>query len=463
MSIVEELEAGGEILSAAVRAVIERLERRIAELEAQLKQNSTNSSKPPSSDFPGVVREPKKPTGKKRGGQAGHPGHFRARIPEDRVNHTLPHRPEMCRGCGESLADAAEAGSARVHQVVELPAPSAIVTEHQLMCLRCSRCGTVTEGQLPAEVGGKHFGPRLVAMASELHARYRMSVRETADLLGRMLDVPGPSVGCVESMLRESSAALAPVYDEVREAVRRSAAVGVDETPWKLAGKKWWLWVATTAGETMFRLGSSRGSGELRAFLGEDYRGVVSSDRWCAYQIYARRQLCWAHLPRSFRRLGLLGGKAAGFATRGEAICRRMFRWWWQVVEGRLSRVELKPRMERVQKRLRRLLEAGEGWSQKKVAGFCRNVLKLWDSLWTYLDEPVEPTNNAAERAIRPAVLWRKGCFGNQSEAGLRFVERALTLNATARQRELDPIEFLARAIHAHRSGTDPPKLLPSG
>ena len=200
MSAIEQLEASGEVLSPAVRAVIERLEKTIAELqervrelEARLALNSTNSSKPPSSDGPGVPRPAKKPKGRKRGGQPGHKGHHRMLLPPDRVDEFVRHTPESCEHCGHSLVGAEEALPAQVHQVVELPAIRAEVTEHQVLCLRCPRCSGVTRKPLPE--GGKRFGPRLSALAAVLIGHYRMSRRSVTDLLGRLLDVPAPSLG----------------------------------------------------------------------------------------------------------------------------------------------------------------------------------------------------------------------------------------------------------------------------
>jgi transposase len=470
MSIVEQLEAAGEVLTPAVRETVTRLEavaarvalleERVRELEVELKLDSTNSSLPPSADPPGVKRAPKKPTGKKRGGQKGHRGHHRQRIAEDRVDEVVEHRPETC-GCGHSLADAEEAKPAWVHQVVELPPIRARVTEHRMHCLRCARCRKLTRANLPVE-GGRHFGPRVAALGSLLNGRYRLSRREMVDFLGRLLDVPGPSLGSTEAFSQEASAALEPSYREARAEVLRSASAGVDETPWKLAGGKQWLWVATAKSATLFHLGSGRGTEELRRFLGSSFGGVINSDRWCAYQMYERRQLCWAHLTRNFRKLALRGGKAVPFAERGEAVCKQVFRLCWDLLEGRLDRAQLAKKIKPVQARLRRLLREGVASSDKRVAGFCRNVLKLWLSLWTFVREPVEPTNNAAERALRPAVLWRKSCFGSQSDSGLRYVERMLTLTATARQQQVHPLDYLTRAISALRSGTSPPTLLPT-
>lgn len=467
MSIVEQLEGAGEIISPAVRAAILGLEatvallqERVRELEARLGLNSTNSSKPPSSDPPGVVRPAKKPTGKKRGGQKGHPGHHRKRIAADRVDEIVEHLPEACSHCGHGLAGAEEAKPAWVHQVVELPPIRAQVTEHRMHSARCPKCRKLTRAKLPVEVGGKHFGARLVGLGSLLNGRYRMSRRETVDLLSRLLDVPPPSLGSTEAFTQETSTALKPAYEQARAEVLRSETAGVDETPWKRAGRKQWLWVATAQRATVFHLGTGRGAEELRRFLGETFSGVVSSDRWCAYQIYERRQLCWAHLLRNFKKLALRGGQAAKFAEEGLKECALVFELWSQVQEGKRSREQMRCSIQRIRNRFRRLVRRGAESGDKKVAGFCRNLLRLQRWLWTFAEEPVEPTNNAAERALRPAVLWRKGCFGNQSEAGMRYVERVLTFTATCRQQQVHPFDFLALAIQALRSGTATPTLL---
>ena len=467
MSIIEQLEAAGEVLSPAVRAAIQGLEatiallqERVRELEARLAQNSTNSSKPPSSDPPGVIRPAKKPKGKKRGGQPGHRGHHRMLLPPERVEK-VEHVPEGCAHCGHSLTGAEEGRPAHVHQVVELPPIRAEVKEHRMVCLRCPKCSGLTRAPLPAEVGGKHFGPRLTALAGMLIGHYRMSRRSTVVLLGRLLDVPAPSLGSTEACTQETSAALETAYREARSEVRSSWWAGVDETPWKLCGKKMWLWVGVAPRATVFHLGGSRGAEELKEFLGE-FKGIASSDRWCAYQIYDRRQLCWAHLPRNFRKLGLRGGKAAEFAAQGGKVCDRVFERWRKFRDGSVDREGLKREMSAIQTSFRRLVERGAKSIDKRVAGLSRNLLKLWPSLWTFLDEPVEITNNAAERALRKAVLWRKGCFGNQSEAGLRYVERILSVSATCQQQQVHPLDFIALSIAALRSGKPAPKLLPA-
>jgi transposase len=473
MSTAERLEASGEVLSPEVRAALDErdalalklaaVEERLRELEARLGQNSKNSSRPPSSDPPGVVREKKKPSGCKRGGQRGHKGHHRVLLPPERVDEVVVHRPEACRHCGESLAGAKEVKPARRHQVVELPVVRAEVTEHRMVCVRCPGCRKLTRGSLPAGVRGKSFGPRLTARAGMLIGRFRQSRREVREVLATMLDVPPPSLGSTQAIAREVSAALEASYTEVREAVRRSESARVDETGWKLSGRRHWLWTAESDRGTVFHLGPSRGSRELVEMLGEGYGGIVTSDRWSAYRIYERRQLCWAHLQRNLEGLGLQGPEAARFARVGLALCDRLFETMRQVREGRLPREALRTRMARHRVRFSWLLRCGVKSGHRKVVAFASQLQALESALWTFLEHPIEPTNNAAERALRKAVLWRKGSFGSQSEDGLRFVERMLTLTETCRQFGLHPLHFLCEALSAHRAGTPSPKLLPTG
>jgi transposase len=326
-----------------------------------------------------------------------------------------------------------------------------------VLCLRCPGCSALNRAPVPA--GGKGFVPRLTALMGVLIGHYRMSRRSVTDLLGRLLDVPAPSLGSTEACTQETSAALEAAYRDIQAEVRGSWWACVDETPWKLCGQKRWLWVGAAERATAFRIGRGRGKKELREFLGE-FNGILSSDRWCSYQAYPKRQICWAHLIRNCRKLVLRGGKAAEFGEAGEKLCEQVFERWRSYRAGELARDEWQRAMRALEQEFRRLAEEGEKSINQKVASMCRNLLKLWPSLWTFVDEPVEPTNNTAERALRKAVLWRKNCFGNQSEAGLRYAERILSVSATCQQQKIHPLDFVARSIAALRAGTTAPHIL---
>lgn len=467
MSAVEQLEAAGEVLSPAVRAVILALEARIRELEVRLASNSTNSSRPPSSDPPGAVRPKKKRSGKRRGGQKGHPGHHRSLLPPERVDQVVEHCPEECRHCGHALAGASTREVVGRHQVVELPPIRAEVIEHRTLALSCPACGKSSRAVLPREVGRRHFGARLSALAVLLTSRFRLSRRDQRAFFEDLLDVPAPSLGMTQAFIHEASAALHGAYEEIRAAVRASAGANADETGWRLRGQTRWLWTATTQQATLMRLGRSRSARELVRLLGRHFEGWLSSDRWSAYKSHPteQRQLCWAHLKRNFEGLCLRGGAAAQTGHWGVEECDRLFHAWHGYVQGTLSRAELRKQIRPIRARFRRLLRWGAACESTKAAAMCRNLLSLWPALWSFLrnealDAGVEPTNNAAERSLRRAVLWRKTSFGSQSGKGLRATERLLSVTETARQRGIDLLDYLTRALTAHRQDSPAPQLL---
>lgn len=223
------------------------------------------------------------------------------------------------------------------------------------------------------------------------------------------------------------------------------------------------VWTAVTAGATLFRLGR-RGSPDARRLLGSGYSGSVGSDRWGAYRQYPpeRRQLCWAHLRRDFQGLSEREGETARLGRWRVAECSRLFCLWGRFRGGEITRNQLARLLVPVRWRMARLLKRGAALSGKARA-LCRELERLWPALWTWVHyEGVEPTNNVAERALRKPVLWRKGSFGFGSGRGLRFVERILTVGETCRQHKLGMLDYLTRAIEAHRTGSPAPLLLPT-
>jgi transposase len=469
MNAIEQLEAAGEVLSPAVRTMILTLEARIVTLEARLAGNSRNSSRPPSADPPGTARTKKKRSGKRRGGQKGHPGHHRAMLPPERVDEVVVYQPLFCPCCGYCLAGTAAQEPVFRHQVVELPPIRAQVVEHQAPTLCCPGCGASSRLGLPEELGHKRFGPRLSALAVLLNGRFRMSRRNQCTFFTDLLDVPAPSLGMTQRFVDEAALALKPAYQEIRTTVRQSPAAAVDETGWRLREQTRWLWTAVTPEATLFRLGRGRSARELARLLGRDYAGLLSSDRWSAYKRHplGERQLCWAHLKRNFEGLSLHGAEGQHFGRWGAAECDRLFHGWQAYARGETDQTGLRKQIRPVRARLRRLLTAGAVCAQPKVAAMCRNLLELWPALWRFsaedaLEAGLEPTNNAAERALRPAVLWRKSSFGSQSGKGLRATERLLSVTETARQHGLDLLDYLSDAITAHRCHEPAPHLLPA-
>jgi transposase len=453
--------------NAALRAENAALQARIRELEAQLGQNSSNSSRPPSSDPPQAPPRPKAPpTGRKRGGQLGHRGVCRALLPVEQVDEVVVIVPERCRHCGQPFPEATDRRRGRVwrHQVVDLLPLAVRVTEYQMIVRRCPACGKRTRADLPAGVPRRPFGPRLTAVIALLGGRYRLSRREVRQLLQDLWAVR-VSLGAVVRQEQAQSAALAPVVEEARAAIQQAAVVNMDETGWRQERQRAWLWTAVTAELTVFLIHRSRGGAVVEALLGSAFTGVVGSDRWSAYSRFPaeRRALCQAHLKRHFQGLVDRGGEAEPIGRWGLAEIERLFALWHRFRAGEFDRQELQRRLIPLQARMGRLLRRGQKNPDWKAAGLCRELDKWWPALWTFARvEGVEPTNNGAERALRPAVLWRKGSFGSDSAAGSLFAERLLTVGATCRQQGRSLLDFLVAAGEAAVRGSPPPSLLPA-
>jgi transposase len=297
-----------------------------------------------------------------------------------------------------------------------------------------------------------------------LSGRYRLSRREVRQLLQDLWQVR-VSLGAVVRQEQAQSAALAPVVEEARAAVAQAPVVNRDETGWRQEQQRAWLWTAVTAELTVFRVDRSRGRAAIEALLGSAFTGVVGADRWSAYRRFPaeRRALCWAHLKRAFQGLVDRGGEGEPIGRWGLAEIERVVALWHRFRAGEFGREELRRRMIPLQARLGRLLRRGQERSDRKAVGLCRELRKWWPALWTFTRvEGVEPTNNVAERALRPAVLWRKGSFGCHSEAGSRFAERLLTVAATCRQQGRALLDFLVAAGEAVLQGMAAPSLLPA-
>jgi len=442
---------------------LDQLQARVQELEARLGQTSRNTSRPPSSDPPETPRPPTSPTRRRRGGQPGHPLHQRILVPPEPVDQIRTYWPAQCRSCAAPLPAVATGEPVR-HQVTELPPVRAVVTEHQLQHVQCAGCGTTTCAVLPADVPAGAFGPRLQATVAVLAGRYRLSRREVVGVCTDVLGAP-LAVGSVDRLCQATAQALAGPVAVLQAAVQQAAAAHADETGWREAGQRRWLWVVVTTVATVFILAPSRGRGVIKGLLGESFAGYLISDRWSAYTWVdsARRQVCWAHLKRDFQKLVDYGGPGRVIGQDALRLLGGLFGAWADLRADPTQRPRFVRRARQYQWRLRRVLETGQQCGCDKTANFCTALLKLWPALWTFVTVPgIEPTNNAAEQAIRPAVLWRKGSFGTQSTAGNRFVERLLSVAATCKQQERSLLAYLTAVCTAAQAGQPIPSLLPT-
>ncbi len=345
--------------------------------------------------------------------------------------------------------------------MAELPLQAAEITEHQGHARTCSCCGHRTRAQIPADIQAHTIGPNLAASVSFLSGRCHGSKRSVQEIVETLFGVP-IALGTVAKLEQEMSTALEQPHAQAMAAVRSAAVKNVDETGWAQGSKLCWLWTAATLTVVVIQIHHKRGKAGLKALLGQVV-GIICSDRWGAYaQLPLQtRQICWAHLKRDFQKLWELGVATRRIGRAGRKAVKKTFALWKDFKEGRIDRPELQARLQPVRIRFHKVLRRGSRDEDKKTKRFCRRMLKVYEALWTFAEvEGVEPTNNHAERMIRPAVLWRKSCFGNHSEAGCRFTERILTTVQTLRLQKRPVLAYLRSALTAHRAGAQTPAWL---
>lgn len=448
--------------------LIQELQQEIGQLRKQLERNSSNSSLPPSANPPGSpppIRKP--PTGRKIGAQPGHVGHGRKLLPPEQVDQILVHAPSTCLHCGRALTEAQRDEQPQTrHQVMELPQRAVRITEHQAYACTCPRCGKRTAMALPAELTRSVCGERLAAAICLLASRVHGSRRAVVQLLQEVLGAP-LSLGSVSAREQELTAALAASYAQLQPQLAQAPVKHLDETRWRRAQR--WLWVAADATCALFHRDAQRGLHGLQRLLGQNDRGntleaggIVISDRYGLYDRLPgeRRQLCWAHLKRDFTALAQGPPEQQAWGQRLLDLQRQVFDLWHRY---RQRRPRLRRALAPLQRRMHRLLRQGQRSAVPGVAGLCQYLLRQEQALWCFARvQGVAPTNNHAERMLRPAVQWRKKCLGSHAQAGCRFVERILSVIQSCKLQGRSALQFCRDTLFAHRRGLPTPSLLPA-
>ncbi len=448
------------------------------ELQEKVNCNSENSHRPPSTDLNKAPVEKKKKRKKRtRGGQKGHKGHSRVLYPTSECSLVRDHIPQICSGCGEELS-----GLDRTpyrHQVVDIPPIELKIEEHRLHQLSCHHCGEKTRAQLPSDVEKSGYSATVVALVSVMSGVYRHSHRMIENAMSDFFGVK-MSLGTVNRMRKEASAALSSMVDEAKCYIQSAENVCADETGFQQGNsdgknpekKKAWLWVAVTSLISFFQVTLSRSTESAMDLLGENFGGFLSSDRYASYNWVDinRRQLCWAHLKRDFLKISERSGVSRQIGRDLLAQEKKLFRLWRKVRDGTLERNIFQSKVRKIRCRLMEIISEGASYEIKakektplsKTVRTCRQLMKVEPALWLFVEvEGLEPTNNAAERKIRPAVLWKRTSFGSQSEEGSIFMARILTVVTSLRSQNRNVLKFMVEAIKASRQGSCPPSLLP--
>ena len=465
---------------ARLKEELAKLKEENEDLQEKLGSNSSNSSKPPSSDSKRETRprRKRKPTGRKRGGQPGHPGHSRKLFPPEACRKVEDHHPEQCNSCGSGrLLDTGE--SPYRHQVFEIPPIQLSIDEHRLHECICLDCDKRVRAELPDGVTWEGYGPRLTALivifGSFFRASYRMTQAFVYDLFGLKI-----ALGTIRKMRQRVSDAVTGVVDEAKHYVQDSNVVHADETsyrqgnadgenPENLGG---WLWVISTPQVAYFEIHLSRAAQVAKKLLGKDFSGILSSDRYGGYTWVdsSRRQLCWAHLIRNFAKIADRQGRSGEVGRQLVECARRLFHEWHRVRDGTIQFSTFRNYAGRIRREIRDLLQEGASYAPKKgeksarakTSRSCGELLALEPSMWLFARrEGIPPTNNLAEQLLRFAVLWRRMSQGTKSKHGSLFVGRLLTVIETLKLQERNVLEYITAVYKAARAGVDPPSLLP--
>jgi transposase len=429
------------------------------ELRERLNNNSSNSSLPPSKDFK-KKKIKKSPSKNKSGAQKGHTGHFRELLDIKEIDNIVDcHLPNSC-SCGGSIKSK---GDFQRHQVYELPEIKLDITEYRLKKGCCRSCGQNHVALLPKGITWGITGPKLTAFMSHLVSKYQLSRRELKEFLKEHYNF-SISLGTVFNKQKIVNNALESPTAELLAAVKESSNINADETSHYRDGKKQWMWAVVSSTIAFFSVDTSRGKKVLKSLIG-DYRYIVTSDRYAAYNYFDsdKRQLCWSHIKRDFTKLSEKEDKIC--ARIGKNLLEseaKLFDVWHEFKKSKINRGELIWQCKPIRQRIGELLEQGSYTDPiLKVSRFCRNLLESFTSLWTFLYiENVEPTNNHAERCVRPAVTWRKKYFGTRSDYGSEFVARTMSIRMTTQLQSKNAFQFICQTIQNYFSKTKAPSLI---
>lgn len=461
-AFIEAMRAEWAAERRAMQATIDELTAKVDRLERELgkRDKFSRTESPPDPPAPPTS----KTMTKKRGGQPGHKRAERELVPVEQCREVVPCRPPTCRGCGEKLRG--EDTQPLRHQVTDIPEIKPFVIEYQRHRLTCECCGVTTCGSLPAGVPTGMTGMRLVSLATMLMVLFRQSKRRVSLFCEAALGIK-VSPGLVVKWQTLATNATRPAYDDLVEMLPKEKSVNVDETPTKEANASAWIWTVVARKYTVFTVRLTKARSVITQLLGSRYCGVVTSDRAKMYDCFERHQWCWAHLKRDFETLAQSphrGAKQIG--TKLVERTRELFHNWHCVRDGTIGRRTFLKHHHRLYAEFHETFDAGARSSDRATSGLCANLFNGFENLWPFANDParqIEPTNNAAERALRHPVIWKQLSFGTQSARGSRFVETLLSAVETCRQQGRDVLRFLHESLTAKLKGQPGPSLLPNG
>ena len=435
------------------------LSKRIKDLEGRV---FTRSSSTPS----GMIPPYEKPSGKKRprkpGRKAGHPGSRRASPLE--IDRHEDHRLEYCPNCHNPV-DGRKPVRKRKRVIEDLRESEPEAVEHRIHGSWCPVCKKVVEPVVVDALPKAAVGHRAVALTAWLHYGLGITLSQIVEVLNHHFHFQ-VSPGGLMQMWYRTRAIFDDWYEQIAEEARGSAYLHGDESGWRVNGETRWLWCFTNKVLTYYQIDRSRGSPALYRFFGEEFDGCLISDFWRAYDLIraGSRQYCLTHLLREIHDVNARNESEQwrGFSKKLKRLIADAFRLCSR--KETLSEKEFRSRNSRLDSRLEDLIFR-HGTEDPDVKRLAERLNRSMDGIFTFLDQPeVEPTNNRAEREIRPAVLIRKTSFQNRSEKGTKCQAVFMSIYRTLKLRGHDPIETMVEALKKYvRSSSLPPLPPPKG
>lgn len=439
----------------AMGSLLVGMKQRLDKLEGKSK-----SGKPGGGTGGSLPNRGKQKDGNKRGGQPGHPGKHRTPFPKNEVDRTIEVAPESCQHCGHGFDDT-ELTPYFTHQVLELLAKPFEVSEWVLMSGCCPSCDKVSHGELPPGVPTRNFGPRFIAALSLMSGVLHMSRRDIVEFVGSVWGV-NISLGTVSSLEGLVTDAIRGAHSEVHATIQSEETAGADDTGWRQNNQYACLWVFTSQHLTYYQITADKSAESAAKVLGK-FNGVLTSDRAKNLDFFKGwRQTCWAHLDRHFLAISERSGIATQVGLDAMAVHDQVSHIWHRFKNDLIDADQLFDELKAPREELEAILQRGADFADSRTASTCRNLLGIYDRLWTFsYHDGVEPTNNASEQRLRGGVQWRDTSYGSQSERGTRFAESIMTVAATCRQQGRSVLRFLEESVLAFLKKIPGPSLNP--
>ncbi len=429
---------------------------------AKLSKNSSNSSKPPSSD---IVKPPRKKKGngsRNIGGQPGHSKHERTPFATNEIDDFQTHTLDACPDCGGKLKEVENSG--RVVQQVEVVKKPIHIEQHTGLCYWCEHCQKIHYAPMPAHIEkGQLIGPRLTAviayMKGACHCSFSTIRKFLRDVMGITI-----SRGQLSKLIQKASAAFEQSYNELLETLPCEAKLNIDETGHKENKKRFWTWCFRADIYTLFKIADTRGSRVLVDILGEDFAGVIGCDYFSAYRKYMKDfdvlvQFCIAHIIRDIKYLAGLSDKAtANYGQRLLDAIRDMFSIFHNTEE--FAGDNFSKAMEESREAFLNIA-LNDVPDSRQAQNLANRFRKHGKAYFRFITTPgIEPTNNLAEQAIRFVVIDRNITQGTRSENGRAWSECIWTVLATCASQRRNAFDFICQSIQSHFSDQPLPSLL---